>query len=106
MNARLALLAERRARLVSRAADQRATLAHCVEPLRAPLEIVDRGIAVIGYIQRHPVVTFATVALTIALRPQRAGRWLHRGWIMWRLSRTVHSWAGGKPVAARARAGS
>lgn len=106
MNAKLALLADRRARLVARAHDQRATLAHCVEPMRAPLEIVDRGIAVIGYIQRHPVVTFATVALTIALRPQRAGRWLRRGWVMWRLSRAVQSWAAGKPAAMRARAGS
>lgn len=98
MNAKLALLAERRAHLVSRAAEQRATLAHCVEALRAPLEMVDRGIAVLAYVRRHPVAVIGATTLAIALSPRLAGSWLRRSWLVWRLTRALRNWS--RPAAA------
>lgn len=94
MNARLAELAMRRERLVARCAEQRAALADSVQGLHAPLQMADRALSMLAFVRRHPLVTVAAGALAFALRPRRAGLWLKRGWLVWRLARAVERWAG------------
>lgn len=89
MNNKLAQLAERRRQLVAQAAAQRTALAHDLEPWRARLALVDRGVAVLCYIRRHPALTMGATLLLAALRPGRAGKWLQHGWVAWQLARRL-----------------
>ncbi len=50
MNEKLAALAERRRRLIYKAASQRIALAQNMEPLRQPLVIADHGLEVVRYL--------------------------------------------------------
>jgi len=89
MKKQLAHLMIRRAALVGQAAAQRSRLGQCVQPWRPRLAIADRGIAALRYIQRYPALLVVGSLALAALRPQRAGRWLTRGWMLWRLGRRV-----------------
>jgi YqjK-like protein len=79
MNKKLIRLAERRERLVTRAAEQRVALAQNIEPYRLPLALADRGINALRYIRSHPEWLVGVVVLLAALRPGRVGKWLGRG---------------------------
>lgn len=79
------MLAERRNQLVTQAAAQRIELAQHMEPWRARLALADRGIAVFRYVRRHRALMVGAAVLLAALRPQRAGTWLKRGWAMWQI---------------------
>lgn len=89
MNDRLSLLAAQRERLVARAADQRALLGDSLAELRAPLEMVDRGIAILGFFRNHTALSLAVASLAVVLKPRRAALWLKRGWLTWRLTHGV-----------------
>ena len=89
MNKKLTQLAERRRQLIAQAAAQRTALAYNVEPWRARLALADRGVAVLRYIGRHPALMVGAALLLAALRPQRAGKWLQRGWVVWQIGRRL-----------------
>lgn len=89
MNKKLTHLAERRRQLIAQAAAQRTALAHDMAPWRARLALADRGVAVLRYIGRHPVLIVGAALLLAALRPQRAGKWLQRGWLVWQIGRRL-----------------
>ena len=89
MNSKLTQLAERRRQLVAQAAAQRATLAYTFEPWRARLSLVDRGVAVLRYVRRHPILMVGASLLFAALRRRRIGRWLQHGLIAWQLGRRL-----------------
>lgn len=92
MNKKLVHLAERRSLLVKQAAAQRAVLTYNLEPWRARLALVDRGVAVVRYVGRHPAwMAAAALVLATFLRPPRAGKWLQRGWLMWQIGRRLRS---------------
>ena len=82
-------LAARRQQLVALAAAQRTILANDMEPWRARLALADRGVAVVQYVRRHPALMVGAALLFAALRPQRAGKWLQRGWGMWLIGRRL-----------------
>jgi hypothetical protein len=85
MNKKLIRLAQRRERLVTRAAEQRVALAQNIEPYRVPLALADRGLYALRYIRSHPEWLVGVVVLLAALRPGRVGKWLGRGWVTWRM---------------------
>lgn len=89
MSRKLTQLAERRQQLVAQAAAQRTTLAYTLEPWRARLSLVDRGVAVLCYVRRHPILMVGASLLFAALRPRRVGRWLQHGLIVWQLGRRL-----------------
>ncbi len=91
MNNKLAQLAERRRQLVAQAAVQRTVLAHNMEPWRARLSLVDRGVAVLSYVRRHPILWVGASLLLAALRPGRVGRWLRHGLMLWQIGRRLRS---------------
>lgn len=86
------LLAERRERLIAQAAAQRATLAQCIEPWRAPLARVDQGLNLLRTVKHHPAWIVGGVALFAVLRPARVVKWLRRGWVAWQV---LHRLRGG-----------
>jgi hypothetical protein len=89
MNKKLIRLAERRERLVTRAAEQRVVLAQNIEPYRIPLALADRGMNALRYIRHHPEWIIGGVVLLAALRPGRVGKWLGRGWVTWQMMYTL-----------------
>ncbi|MEQ1661764.1 MAG: YqjK-like family protein [Thiobacillus sp.] len=89
MNKKLTHLAERRRQLIAQAAAQRTALAHDVAPWRVRLALADRGVAALRYIGRHPVLIMGAALLLAALRPQRAGKWLQRGGLVWQIGRRL-----------------
>jgi len=89
MNKKLIRLAERRERLVTRAAEQRVVLAQNIEPYRIPLALADRGMNALRYIKHHPEWIIGGVVLLAALRPGRVGKWLGRGWVTWQMMYTL-----------------
>jgi hypothetical protein len=89
MNHKLTQLGERRRRLVAQAAAQRLALAHDVEPWRARLALVDRGVDAVRYVRRHPALLMGAALLLVVWRPRHAVKWLQRGWLIWQVGRRV-----------------
>ena len=89
MSRKLTQLAERRQQLVALSAAQRTTLSYTLEPWRARLSLVDRGVAVLCYVKRHPILMVGGSLLLAALRRRRVGRWLQRGLIAWQIGRQL-----------------
>jgi hypothetical protein len=87
MNKKLAGLAARRSRLVAQAAAQRTALGHDLQPWRARLAVVDRGVAIVRYARSHPALMTSAVLLFAALRIRRVGKWLQIGWGAWQVGR-------------------
>ncbi|MFA5628254.1 MAG: YqjK-like family protein [Thiohalomonadaceae bacterium] len=85
MNKKLLSLAERRERLVAQISTQRTALADSIEPWRMPLTLADQGLSAVRYLKHHPEWMVGVVILLTTLRSRRAGKWLGRGWVMWRL---------------------
>lgn len=91
MNRRARYLAARRERLVAQAAAQRAVLAQQMEPWRARLAVVDRGIAAVRTANRHPLLLAGIAVLLVAWRPRGAVRWLQYGVMAWQVARKLRS---------------
>ncbi len=89
MNDKLIQLAERRERLVAQCSAQRITLALNAEPWRTPLARVDRGLAVLRCIKRHPVWMVGGGIVIAIIRPSRIGKWLRYGWMTWQIIRNL-----------------
>jgi len=93
MNPALIDIGIRRGRLLERIAHQRAALGRDVQPVCDVLQAVDHGIArvrtVSGFLKRHPGLVLAAVALLVVLKPRRAWRLAKRGFVVWRLWRTL-----------------
>jgi hypothetical protein len=89
MNPKLIALQARREILVSAAAAQRQTLALEILPLRAPLALVDQGLAVVRTVRQHPQWLVGAVAVYAVIRPRGIGVWLQRGWVVWRLAQSL-----------------
>jgi YqjK-like protein len=89
--------AERRARLVAKAAAQRVALAYQMEPWRARLNVADQGVAVARIAGRHPLLLAGAAALLVAWQPRRAVKWLQYGWMGWQLVRQLRAQPGTAP---------
>lgn len=86
MNHKKKQLAERRAALIYKAANQRVELTLAFAPLHAPLNIADKGIQVLNYLARRPFLIAGALAIAVAVRPKRWLTVLKNGWLVWRLS--------------------
>jgi hypothetical protein len=89
MNKNLARLAERRNRLVNRAAVQRVALAQNIAPWRLPLALADQSISAWHFIKRHPRWMIGGAVLFASLGPARAGSWVGRGMLAWQMLDTL-----------------
>ena len=83
MNARLAAIEAKRARLVERAARERADLAQALRPLAQPLGFIDRCIAAVRFVIARPPLVAGAVLVFVLLRPRRALKWARRALGIW-----------------------
>lgn len=89
MNKKLIHLAKRRKHLLEQSAAQRIVLAQNVEPLRAPLLLMDRGVTALRYLKQHPAVLVGASLMLATLRLKHTGKWAQRVWIGWQLGRRL-----------------
>jgi hypothetical protein len=85
MKDKLDHLAERRAKLLGKAAAQRTILAQNVESWRRPLLLADQGLAALRFVKRNPLWLGGCVVIITALLPGRMGEKLRRGWLAWQV---------------------
>ncbi|HEX2668208.1 MAG TPA: hypothetical protein VHP13_07515 [Gammaproteobacteria bacterium] len=99
---RLAALRRRRAMLVDRAADERATLAAARERLEHPLHWFDVGMDFAGSLRTGPKImgipAFAGM-LALSSRLPRLRTWLARGLMVYQVGRFLHAHLGQKAQA-------
>ncbi len=93
MNEKLAALADRRQKLIYKAASQREVLAQSMQPLRGPLVLADRSLEVIRYFKKYPVlmagVSTLTGVLISRLHVARFSALLQTSWSVFRLVRDI-----------------
>ena len=89
MNLDLHDIAQRRSHLQTLAASQRAQLGLELERFRSPISLLDRGVNVVRFLRRYPLILGVVSALFVAKRPFRMGskmgKWMRRGWMAWQL---------------------
>ena len=95
MNHRLNDLHLRRGRLLERFANQRATLAQEVQPVRSALYTADRLLAIVcvgvDHVKRYPSLAALAVAAFFIARPRRIWRWSKRAFLAWQTWRAVRN---------------
>jgi len=84
MNARLAEIGARRARLIVKSAAQRDEAAYLLASWRKPLGVADGSLTVVRYVRAHPGALVIAVIAFALLSPRRALRWARRGFLLWR----------------------
>jgi hypothetical protein len=88
MNGKLLRLAQRRESLILESEKQRTQLTQAVDAWRGPLEMADKGLAVIDTIKKHPIWLAGGSAILLKLiRPSRIGKWFSRGLVAWQILR-------------------
>lgn len=87
MNKSLHRLTQRRESLIAKIASQRNELTQNMAPLHTPLAVIDKGLVVLSYIKRHPTwIAAAASIILITLKPAHLGKWLGRGWVVWKMA--------------------
>ncbi len=89
MNKKLIHLSQRRERLLAQAAAQRIELTKSAGFLRPHLLRVDRGIATLRYLKRHPAIFVGASLILAGLRLKHMGKWIQRIWLGWQLGRKL-----------------
>lgn len=83
MNRRMLAIEAKRARLLERAAGERAELARTLQLWERPLDFVDRCLEAVRFvISRPPLVAGAAFVLAL-LRPRGAIKWAQRAFGLW-----------------------
>ncbi len=85
-------LARRKERLIARAEQQRIVISASCLRLQKPLGMVDRGIAVVRYLQAHPLLLAAGILAVAAIGRRNLLSWAGRGLFIWRALRSVRLW--------------
>ena len=83
MNQRLAAIETKRARLIERAARERADVAQTLRSWAQPLGFIDRCVEALRYVISRPPLVAGAMLVFALLRPRRAFRWARRAWEIW-----------------------
>lgn len=85
MNNNLTRLAKRREHLEAEAQAQRLALADAIDGLRKPLDMTDKGLAVLRYIRNHPILVASGSSVMLSVfRLVNIRKWFRRGWLAWK----------------------
>ncbi len=87
-------IVHRKQRLIERCAVQRAAIAGAFRELDRPIAIADRVLKIARFFRSHPVLIGAAIAgIMVARRRTSLVGLLARGVSVWRLWRTIRTWA-------------
>lgn len=83
MNRRLAAIEAKRARLIKRAARERAGVAQTLQSWAQPLGFADLCVGAVRYVISRPPLVAGAMLVFALLRPRRALKWARRAWGIW-----------------------
>lgn len=83
MNSQLSAVMQRRSELLAMIGSQRQQMAEIGARLYAPLALADRGVAVVRFLQSHPVPVVGVIAAVVIRRRGVAGL-ARTAWRVWR----------------------
>jgi len=87
-------IVRRKERLIERSTMQRAAIADAFLELERPIAIADRVLTIVRFFRSHPVLVGAAIAaIMVARRRTSLVGLLARGVSVWRLWRTIGTWA-------------
>ncbi|MDD2832622.1 MAG: YqjK-like family protein [Methylotenera sp.] len=86
---KLSLLAERRRKLINKAAAQRVLLSVEMEPLKKPLAVADRGLEIFHFFRQHPILMLGVTSVISAINPSRISKWLQTSLSVLQLARSI-----------------
>ncbi len=84
---------QKRDELLARIGSQRTQVAAIGRQWRAPLEVADKGIAVIRFLRANPVWLVAGSAAVFLVRRRSLIGMAQAGWRLWKIYRSAGSWA-------------
>jgi hypothetical protein len=93
LGALAARLGERQQHLISHSDAAREALAYELAQWERPRRIIDKAFAMVMYVRAHPVLLAIGVAAVVAIQRRGAWGWVRRAVGLWRLLRTVRSFA-------------
>ena len=83
MKQRLGAIEAKRARLVERAARERADVAQTLQSWAQPLGFIDRCLAAVRFVISRPPLVAGAMFVFALLRPRRALKWARRALGIW-----------------------
>lgn len=89
MNPRLGAIEAKRARLIERAARERALVAQALQAWERPLGLIGRCLEAARRVLVHPPLVAGAALILVLLRPRRALKWVRRTLVVWRSYRWV-----------------
>lgn len=90
---KLVEIARRKERLIARAESQRAAIAANFRQLQGPIGVVDRGLEIVRFLRRHPLLVAAVIAAVVAFRRRGLDSVASRALSVWRIWRSVSAWS-------------
>ncbi|PKO46820.1 MAG: hypothetical protein CVU29_04980 [Betaproteobacteria bacterium HGW-Betaproteobacteria-22] len=88
---KLVSLAERRRKLINKAAAQRVLLSVEMESFKKPLATVDRGLQILRFFRQHPILMLGVTSAISAINPNRVSKWLQTSLSVLQLARSISS---------------
>ena len=85
----IAEIRARREQLIADAARQRDEFSRNYSTLEGPARLVDRGIGLVGWLRKRPLVVGVVTAVLVVIRPRGALKLAGRGLFAWRALRTI-----------------
>ena len=87
-------IVRRKQRLIERCAAQRAAIAGAFRELERPIAVADRVLKIVRFFRSHPVLIGAAIATIMVARGRTSlVGLLARGLSVWRLWRSIGTWA-------------
>jgi hypothetical protein len=86
-------IARRKQRLIERAESRRAAIGASFRQLQAPISVIDRGLELVRFLRRHPLLVTAMIAAVVAFRRRGLSSLAGRALSVWRIWRSVSAWS-------------
>ena len=86
-------IARRKERLVARAGSERAAIGASIRQLQGPIGVVDRGLDILRFLRRHPLLVATVIAAVAAFRRRSLVTLAGSVLSVWRIWRSVSAWS-------------
>jgi len=90
---KLAEIARRKERLIARTESQRADIGAGFRQLQGPIGVVDRGLEIVSFLRRHPLLVATVIAAVVAFRRRSLVSLAGSALSVWRIWRSVSAWS-------------
>ncbi len=86
-------IARRKERLIARAGSERAVIGASIRQLQGPIGVVDRGLDIVRFLRRHPLLVATVIAAVAAFRRRSLATLAGSVLSVWRIWRSVSAWS-------------